>query len=541
MWHKIFFKIHGYAIGIDTFQKVKDLAALFQNYVSPSITVGLKIYDLNIILALTGVEMSEISLPTLTLMFTGDILPTPTQFNVEIGKFCGIYLPEYLNIHLQLKSIAIMNIATICKLSILVNLFPTPGIACLVTRMTPTRFFAWFSTVFSRILQDMYLPMEILTDRYDKLDEKLTFLKTCSGKKPYFSPADIVTFMPTWPSIAYGGCTTDSTAIVYLNDTIRPIFCRPGIPPHLRWFSDKSLIQGIFSQPAGAPSVELLGCRFDQSLPDLPDISFNLAESMSDIANRFLNTLQPASPLFGSTANQIILLYLWKHPAKSKFLYSEILALPSNYLAVIQSTQITFMAPIIFSYSGEEEVFPKSYKTYLGKRKKSHDYRKVTYHAKKFAKSESTTVKADSYKKLKRIVVKKYGISTQTFNSAALNTEANPGTNSGEENRASDLESISSTDMTAYLEDSESGACGLQSPQHQKPVDSLDEKYIARSPTASEIDRILNPTDSDSEVCASTDSVYGKYNPMSPTASETDLILDAPNLPAEVLMNSNFC
>ena len=143
MWNKIFSKIRGYAIGIDTFQKVKDLAAFFQNHVNSSITVGLKMYDLNMILALTGVEMSEISLPTLTLMFTGDILPTPTQFNVEIGKFCGIYLPEYLNIHLQLKSIAVMNIATICKLSVLVNLFPTPGIACLVTRMTPTRFFAW--------------------------------------------------------------------------------------------------------------------------------------------------------------------------------------------------------------------------------------------------------------------------------------------------------------------------------------------------------------------------------------------------------------
>ena len=94
--------------------------------------------------------------------------------------------------------------------------------------------------------------------------------------------------------------------------------------------------------------------------------------------------------------------------------------------------------------------------------------------------------------------------------------------------------------MPAYLEDSESGAFVLQSPQHQKPVDSVDDKYNARSPTASEIDLILNPTDSDSEVCASTDSVYGKYNPMSPTASETDLILDAPNLPAEVLMKSNF-
>jgi hypothetical protein len=528
-WVTFFGKLHGYAVGLDLDVHTSNLSKFLSQcykFANCDGTVKIKVLDLISLLALAGVNLSPVSIPTLSYYFTGSVPAMPQEFLVGFGRFSDCNgLPWHLNAYLQTKSMIIMNVSVISCICVLLNLFPTPGIAGLTTKMTPFSFLRWFSQFIPASLCGASLPVTVLAkgDRSDDFRSAICVIRFLDDANPYFSSSQLSLLAPPWNSVVFGGCPTDQVALTYLLTTVYPIVCQRGVPPHLRWNCNITILQGLFGQPTSQThSGELLGCGFDQAIPELPDFCdplYNVSKPLITMCRKYRAELSSDSPLKEYTVNQIMLLYLWKYPVSSRKMYALTLGLERDDLVtagvtrMFHSDQISLAAPIIFAYVGDDAVYPDFFKPFMQKRKVKLTEKKIRKLSDRYERSNQPLVKAEALKHLRNFVVKKCKLPKPVFDTVI-----------SQRSLLTKSQSHSSTILDVRLLDS-SLDC------------ESDPATVALSPAG--VDALLRESDLESISSGELEVPDKAYRPESPTHSETDLILEVPNMDVEDLLKSS--
>ena len=219
-WIDLFSKLQGFAVGFELEKSYRNLSKLvskykFNNRVS---YISLKRFDVNLMLILAGYNSHCLDLDSVVFYLTGQTW----NKNIPAEVNCA---------HLTMVT------AVLLQIIFLINLFPSPGIGCLVTRKESLSFFQWFLGFYTSILSNCAYQLTDLPRLFPRGKD----LEACDLiiVKPtaYFSSEDLARILPKWNNVTSGGCPTDLTAFNHLLNVLDPIVCRPGIPTHLLMLS----------------------------------------------------------------------------------------------------------------------------------------------------------------------------------------------------------------------------------------------------------------------------------------------------------------
>ena len=375
-WAFHFKKIHGHAVGLNLKQDLYFLSQFFSSTYefSNKAVFSLKSIDIYSLLALAGINMSCLSVSSLSFLFNATLVLPPCDYEQNVPSKDKGTLPDHINLYKQVKATTILNAITLSQMVILIHIFPTPGIACLMSRKNPENFFRWFTHFITTISSDYHLPAHsLIVDRTTNYKACLTSLhQNCES---FITVNQLVEMLPSWNSIVYGGCPTDQLAISHAYFNLLPVFQQNFIRPELQWYSKDSYLHGLFGPATGAAeSKELLGCRSDKCIPMLPDFCANFSENNHPVINmcrKFKSSTPESSPIRKLSINQLMILYVWQFPHKSLEMYQQSLGNPdgkdgsSPYRRMFHSKQIPLVAPILFSYYPNLSSYPDFYKTFL--------------------------------------------------------------------------------------------------------------------------------------------------------------------------------
>ena len=529
-WHSLFSRLHGYGLGIDLYLHLENLSSFIANaftFANKPAMIELKTMDLNSLLALARVNMSEISVSSLGLLFTGGFYPSIDELERGYGKLSDLHgLPHHLNTYLQAKSMSVMNAAVLSNICVILHTFPTPGIACLVSKKVVEKFLLWHSRYLTSLLENMSLSTLVLTSQQQVCD-KLTKISV-KVENTYFDAEQISKCYPPWPAATHGGCPTDQLALTHIMQNVHPMICRSGVPPHLRWGSNAGILTGLFGCPSGkSRSDELLGCRLDQGIPEIPDL-YSLYEdkqpSLIEAARSFKSSLPTDSPLSGYTLNQIMLLYTWLWPGEVGELYmlnfdSE----KASDFRPFKHKQIEILGPIICAYLGMAFMCSEFYSnqrnlTFL---RKDKERLKAALSEAKIKKDRSKVKKAQM---LAKHYGKKYSVNSLSDSKSKVLDPILDAPYEYHHDNPCDLESISSASNLdlgeQYLDETD-----LESISSGELDIDLNEPY---SPSQSILDMQADEQTGQGDIC--TDQVEENC---------VELVLHAPDLDAEELMISS--
>ena len=311
--------------------------------------LGLKIADLTSMLTIAGVNLTSLSIPAISFLFSGVVTVCPKELlSARFSDTNG--LPIHLNLFLQSVGECILNAMLLSQICFLIHLCPTPGIAGLVSKKVPITFLTWFSEFIHCFLQRVHLPKGVVTG-LDNAEDKLALIIKRKNLTSLLSTQELLELLPPHPSITEGGCPIDSLAISHLIERVHPIMTKKGFPPRLKWFSKIKVLTGLFESPATPPNLPAPGCVNDPSRLTTPPFD----QDKFSFAVRKVK----ANPDFARlTKSQILLRLLWDHPNEAETTYQKSLDNPS--FNAFSGTNIDLALPVICGFSGKTLERPNS-------------------------------------------------------------------------------------------------------------------------------------------------------------------------------------
>ena len=331
LWHQLFCKLQGHAIGIGIHEDLSQLDSFisacfrFKNATGP---LRIRKLDLEVLLALAGYNSPKTSITALNFFFTGGVVQKKWEVRCGLGKWATTTaLPHCLNLYLQSEVIGVLNVALIALMSILVHWFVTPGIAAVAARKTPVKFISWFWRFIHSILLDARLSSGFefsnCGDRIEAPSQLISRISYGNRRTPVFTSRDLALCIPPWRNVTGGGCPSDQYAFDHILTMVWPILRRPGVPLHLRWESDLRVISKFLTgQPlpsASSKTSRETGCNPDPSTLSIPMLTPDKTACLPHLTLRRLyidyrETLEDSDPIKSLTSSQILLLSTWQHP-----------------------------------------------------------------------------------------------------------------------------------------------------------------------------------------------------------------------------------
>ena len=335
IWHRMFSKLQGTAVGINLHLKISELADFISTcytFTNCKGVISIKHYDINTLLAIAGFPVIPLDLSCLTYFFTGGLHQAQSEVQNGSNRWAELHIPGYLNLYLQSKGQAIINIALISYLVILANWFPTPGISAMVSRKEVDKFLIWFSSFITAILKSTSLPEYTEHDTLYSAHQPFALVEyIVFNEGSLLSGLDIKSMIPAWRNISMGGCLTDKQAFDHIFFNIHNILRSPNLPFHLRWTNNPDSygtpfictdIPVKYSVPE--EYYRLLGVnRHDFviitcHLKDLDNQGSELCRKFSPAIQLLKNHL-PNLKLLSN--NELILLYTWRYTSHVIKLY----------------------------------------------------------------------------------------------------------------------------------------------------------------------------------------------------------------------------
>lgn len=327
LWHDLFAKLDGIAIGIGLKADVEHLSA-FLGHFFPRDKFGpiqLKTAELELLLAFAGYNSNRTNITALNFFFTGGFIVKHWEMRCGFGIWGSRPpLPPALSLYLQSEAIGVLNTALVCLCSILLHWFVTPGTAAVVSRKTPDKFLGWFTRFWSCVLRGYAVSTADQfcnsVDRTASPKHMLQRLVATQGE-PLFPASSLADCLPPWRNVTGGGSPSDQLTLDHLLTTFWPLLCRPEVPAHLRWGSNFQLVSGFLSgKPTPSArrwSTRLLGCHPDASLLEvpvlLPSATSILAPLRAELKS-FRSSLLRDDPAKLLSLGQLLLSYAWQHP-----------------------------------------------------------------------------------------------------------------------------------------------------------------------------------------------------------------------------------
>lgn len=328
-WFTLFSELAGVAIGIGVEEDVKTIKS-FLHCFFPRERFGslhLRRASLEVLLVLAGYNSTRTNISSLNFFFTGGLVVKPWEMRCGFGRWGDVStLSHALSLYLQSEAVGVLNTALVCLCCLLVHLFPTPGIAAIVTRKPPSKFLEWFTAFWARIMGEFEIaPADQFSNSADRCDSPRRMIRRLI---PFGSPSvdarDLAELLPPWRPVTGGGCPSDQLALEHLVRTAIPILRVASLPLHLRLSTDPSLITGFLTAsraPTGRDWTSRgLGCFPDPS--QLP-VTLSFAQSatgrfsVNTAVRQFKERLHPRHPQRTLSVAQLLLSYTWQNPAEA--------------------------------------------------------------------------------------------------------------------------------------------------------------------------------------------------------------------------------
>lgn len=379
MWHGLFARLKGTAVGIGLKEDLKQLSDFLAHFF-PAGQFGpvlLKTADLEVLLAMAGFNSARTNISALNYFFTGGVILKPWQIRCGLGRWGSTDpLPPALSLYLQSEVVGVLNTALLCLCCILVHWFVTPGIAAVVSRKTPQKFIAWFSRFWATVLRGASIPATNQfgnsVDRVGSPREMVRSVVFSGGQPLIFTPEALASCIPPWRNVTGGGCPSDQLAIDHLLSTVWPMVKGAGVPLHLRWESNLKMVTGFLSGKP-TPSARTWssidpGCQPDQATVDLPVLvprsSGNgfLAPLRPHLA-AYKSSLQEGHVLKALSISQLALSYAWQHPEETFGLFQHQISGQKKHFS---NQEFDLLRPLVAaSFPEVEESFaPTSYQCF---------------------------------------------------------------------------------------------------------------------------------------------------------------------------------
>ena len=367
IWHKLFSKLQGTAVGIDLHFKISELAEFISScytFTNCKGVISIKHYDLNTLLAIAGFPWIPLDLSCLTYFFTGGLHQTQSEVQNGSNRWAELHIPGYLNLYLQSKGQAVINIALISYLIILTNWFPTPGISAIVSRKEVDKFLIWFSSFITAILKSSSLPECAEHDTLYSAHQPFALVEyIVFNEGSLLSGSDIKSMIPPWRNISMGGCLTDKQAFDHIFFNVHNILRSTNLPFHLRWTNNPDSYGNPFvctdipvKYSVPEEYYRLLGVnRHDYviitcHIKDLENQGSELRCKFSP-AIQLLKTQLPSLKLLSN--NELMLLYTWRYTSHViKLYYRSVHDTTEKAFQYFHPKELEFIKPILSANVG---------------------------------------------------------------------------------------------------------------------------------------------------------------------------------------------
>ena len=332
LWIKIFERLHGVAVGDDMKRQIGSINAFLKdNYKFTNISddIKLKHVDICVLLYIAGVNGLPAELSAWLYFFTGGfhLSNIDLKEGQEYSNSSFIY-----SIYIQSVGQAVYVIAKLCQISFLLHLFPTPGLAIMISGKDLDNFLMWFDCFYSGILKDAFI-----VDKYIPVDDPRCMMNKISygGIKPIIDVSTLLEMLPDWEGVTDGGCLSDKVVIKHLLLKVVPVMINVKMGYKLRWTVDKDDLDIIFKpfiedeggiidelfnkshmsyDPAGYVVPEILEL---EQVTDNEEIVEVLYKSRGLIKSALMDFMTVNEWSF----SQAYLLLLWRHTAPAAVLF----------------------------------------------------------------------------------------------------------------------------------------------------------------------------------------------------------------------------
>ena len=327
-WLEFFRSPPGFAVGLHLRE---DLRALNQFFSSLRFTekfkpVTLRSIDFASLMALCGYN-APLNYTALAWIFTGAKFADIPSMGPCLGMHHQEKPPSFLCYYIQNKVTVIMNASTLAMIVFSMNLFPTPGIASLLSRKSLRKFFEWQQKFLEEFLFDTTLDHSVfLNPDYDEPEERILQIHSY-GK---VTRDDMCKIFPTWSNICFSGCPTDAVAIEHIMTNLLPILKASGMPIALKWNVSPKLLLDIFGAPQRTSSdSDLIGCQVDDSVPRIPRLlGLHSTIRVIKACKEFRDSEPEESKFKDFSLTQLMVLYVWIHLEDCYWMYGATLSFP---------------------------------------------------------------------------------------------------------------------------------------------------------------------------------------------------------------------
>jgi hypothetical protein len=142
-WITLFTQLAGTAVGVGIQEDLRGVGEFFGHFF-PHLTPGtlsLRMVNLEVLLALAGYNSPRTNITALNFFFTGGIVLKTWEMRCGFGLWGSTSaLPDSLSLYLQSEAVGVLNTVLVCLCSLLLHMFPTPGIAARHAQAPPAVF-----------------------------------------------------------------------------------------------------------------------------------------------------------------------------------------------------------------------------------------------------------------------------------------------------------------------------------------------------------------------------------------------------------------
>ena len=359
-WIGMFSELEGLGIASqDELERLLEFLKLFKfrnGFKPPQI----RTMNLEALLVISGYNHSASHIAAANFFFVGGFVVDLHDMFYGLGKWASEDLSgvmeKTLNIFLQSKIMAVVNVAMLSSITWLLHWFPTPGLSAILTGKGPVKFLEWFARFQKHILADSKTNCNIFRKAGNRVDKPCELFKEVQLAASDFTNADLASCNPDWSNVTFGGCPSDVVALTHYRDHLLPVLSGKALPIGLRissnFLSHAASITG--SENFTAKGSNNPGCNFDSSILRMPESAAGSAEAKTTVREslrKFRENNLTSGLESKLTGKDLEFAYVWTNPERSLELFR--LTFKGSKAKFFKPQHAIVLMPILEGFSGQ--------------------------------------------------------------------------------------------------------------------------------------------------------------------------------------------
>ena len=319
-----------------------------------------KTTNLETLLVISGYNHSASHLAAANFFFVGGSVLDLCDMFYGLGKWASEDLSgvieKTLNIFLQSRIMAIVNVAMLSSIIWLLHWFPTPGLGAILTGKGPVKFLEWFARFQKHILAGSRTNYNIFRKAGNRMEKPSELFEEIQLAVTDLTAADLANCNPKWSNVTFGGCPSDVVALTHYRDHLLPVLSGKALPIGLRistnFLTYAASITGTKNFIAKGSNNP--GCSFDSSTLRLPESAAGSAKAKTTVREslrQFREENLKSEPESKLTGKQLELAYVWTNPEKSLELFKS--TFESSNSRFFRPQHAIGLMPILEGYNGQ--------------------------------------------------------------------------------------------------------------------------------------------------------------------------------------------